>query len=306
MNATIRTENGKIFISMDERISREAFGAFRSEGWLWYRSENAFGFADNAEGAKRVRRLLRGELVNHYGLTEEQKDEIRGFTFEFADEQTEKHFADALEQIDEQRRAEKAEKQRKAEQAAANNAADRQKLYEALRDLPNGWTAMRVYGFLNPIMNTKEFFERGGLVKQLKVIDACEQFGLTVPKGVDEFDLLDIRLRYATTYKNYREQNIIEIVASVCRADENGGEALRWMSGNFEINIILAEGITRRSVKQLREYAEQCGDEIIGGICKLYKNYCERNGKKAVEASLFARVPGTGSITFEQFGELTA
>ena len=304
MNATIRTENGKIFVDLDERISREAFGAFRSAGWLWYRSENAFGFADNAEGAKRVRRLMNGSLADSYGLTDETKTEVRGFTFEYADEQTKKHFADALEQIDEQRKAEEAEKQRKAEQAAANNAADRQKLFEALRDLPNGWQAARSYGFMCPIMNTKEFFERGGLVKQMTVREACEQNGIEAPAETDDAGILDIKLEYCETYKNYHAQTDIIIRASVCRANGNG--ALIWKSGNFEVKIIIAEAIPRRTVKQLKDLAGDLGDDVIKSICLLYHNYICENGTKAVEASLFERIPGNGTISLEKLKEIAA
>lgn len=309
---TIDLNGNRITATPSERMDASLFRAFRSDGWLWSRSAGAFVFNDNENGARRVRRLMNGGIKNFYGLTEDGKAEAEEMIFEYEDEKIEKHFAEQFARMDEQQAAENARKEQAAEHAAANKLEQIKKIMEATKDLPNGFEAAGSYGFGIPILTTKDFFERGGVVIQENVPALCEQIGMARPDGFDENDILTMKIEYdfCEARRSYWDGKIIparrDAVLRVHYAKSSGDGVLTSMSGNFDVKIILKRDLKQRTLAAFRELAAICGDDVKRAAVELFFDYCAIHGEKAVTADVFAKVAGNGAITLEQLRELAA
>lgn len=275
----VSIQHERINLQFEERISKNLFSSFRHEGWLWSRSQDAFVFNVNEQGARRVSRIENKSICTPYHLSPEEKDEliaeIEALNVEYATADDEQKIRSLQQSHAEKLKAEKAILEAKKAQADKNRTDRAMKIIEQMNVLKNGFGA-NSWDLATSNYNLSDLLARSGVRVDYSVKDLASRFGYEdADRLISDDDILEFSIRYGNNWKRYSDK--VESRYLSFEVDHfkksTVGDFMSGGSGHFSLQKTLLDNQSRINFKNVVKVSELVDDEILKVCFDLYIGY---------------------------------
>lgn len=275
----------RIVVTPKYRLCSGAFSWFKSHGWKWSPSRQAFVFNVNEEGAKRVLKLTTFDMTDHtneyFGniLPIEKEDAIEELTdCEIVYEgNAGERINELLMKVKEKQEAEQAHKKQREERIGVSRVDRGVKLVQRLKQLKNGFTAS-MFDMSLSNFNMSDLLARRGVSCQENVKELLERYGLPIYEGAEN-DYLIFSIGYANVYANKWSSKVAakRLCLNCDHYEKTTGGMLGGGSGHFAFSVSLHADETKIDFKKVVIASSIADDDCKRCIAQLYLAY--RNGE---------------------------
>ena len=261
----ITTTSERILVEPSERIEINQFKTIRSLGFLWSRSNNAFIFNKNIEGAKRIGRLIT--------LTKED-DSMKDLTVIWENDEVKNTIQAMLDTVKAEREQAQAEKKAKEEQANKNRYARFEKIVEQIRQLKNGFSTTK-WDLANSNFNLSDLMARSGVRITYNAIDLAKKFNINIEDtDITDSDILELAIRFGNNWRRYSDKPESRYLSfEVSHHTKSTDGFMTGGSGHYETAVIIQDELSRIDFKKAVKISELVNDEVLENIIKNYVSY---------------------------------
>lgn len=275
----------RIVVTPKYRLCSGAFSWFKSHGWKWSPSRQAFVFNVNEEGAKRVLKLTTFDITDH---TNEWFGNILPIEKEHAIEELTdceivyeggagERIKELYLKVKEKQEAEQAHKKQREERIGASRVDRGVKLVQRLKQLKNGFTAS-MFDMSISNFNMSDLLARRGVSCQENVKELLERYGLPIYEGAEN-DYLIFSIGYANVYADKWSSKVTarRLCLNCDHYEKSSTGSLLGGSGHFAYHVALHADEPKIDFKKVIIASSIADDDYKKRIAQMYLAY--RNGE---------------------------